>query len=271
MYLSTVGTHYKTSENVVGICDFIPCLDRQPFVNRIIVLTADKSFVSILGNYPFIFRALYPFLVFIRFIRISQSNGPARINRIKKNGFNGCFEPIVGIFRIRSTVFKTVSDVVISLWNGEIHTSHFRGDLTAAAPLNSHTIHHFHIIRTVTRNELCLVIWIFHISVGSHSRKTVTTLSFHLHNGTYFLGTILCIPLVDDILERSKIVIPIITVNGIVDSNKANIIIGKIHFRIKSCLQILSAETGEVFHDNSAYFSVLHRFDKPFEIGTVKS
>ena len=270
MNLSAVGAHCKTSENVVGICNLVPCLDRQSLVNRIIVLPADKSFVSILGNYPFIFGALYPFLVFIRFIRISQSNGPARINRIEKNSFNGCFEPIVGIFRIRSTVFKTVSDVIISLWNGEIHTPHFCCDLTAAASLDSHAIHHFHIIRTVTRNQLCLVIGIFHISVGSYSRKTVTTLSFHFHNGTYFLGTILCIPFIDDILERSKIVIPIITVNGIIDSNKANIIVGKKHFRIKACLQILSAETGEVFHDNSTDFSVLNRFNKSFEIGTVK-
>ena len=63
MHLSAVGTHYKTSENVVGICYLVPCLDRQPFVNRIIVLPADKSFVSILSNYPFIFGTHYPFLV----------------------------------------------------------------------------------------------------------------------------------------------------------------------------------------------------------------
>jgi len=263
MNLSAVGAHCKTSENVVGICNLVPCLDRQSLVNRIIVLPADKSFVSILGNYPFIFGALYPFLVFIRFIRISQSNGPARINRIEKNSFNGCFEPIVGIFRIRSTVFKTVSDVIISLWNGEIHTPHFCCDLTAAASLDSHAIHHFHIIRTVTRNQLCLVIGIFHISVGSYSRKTVTTLSFHFHNGTYFLGTILCIPFIDDILERSKIVISIITVNGIIDSNKANIVIRKKHFRIKACLQILSAETGEVFLCQVGTKKIL-RIYKPF-------
>ena len=270
MNLSAVGAHCKTSENVVGICNLVPCLDRQSLVNRIIVLPADKSFVSILGNYPFIFGALYPFLVFVRFIRISQSNGPARINRIEKNSFNCCFKPIVGIFRIRSTVFKTVSDVIISLWNGEIHTSHFSGDLTAAAPLDSHAIHHFHVIRTVTRNQLCLVIGIFHISVGSYSRKTVTTLSLHFHNCPNFLRTILCIPFIDDILERSKIVIPIITVNGIIDSNKANIIVGKKHFRIKACLQILSAETGEVFYNNGTDFSVLDCFNKSFEIGAVK-
>ena len=100
MNLSAVGTHYKTSENIVGICYLVPCLDRQPLVNRIIILPADKSFVSILGNYPFIFGALYPFLVFIRFIRISQSNSFTRINRIEKNTLDSCLEPIVRIFRI---------------------------------------------------------------------------------------------------------------------------------------------------------------------------
>ena len=54
------------------------------------------------------------------------------------------------------------------------------------------------------------------------------------------------------------------------EQNGIGLVIGKIHFRIKACLQILSAETGEVFHDNSADFTVLDRFNKSFEIGTVK-
>ena len=66
MNLSAVGTHYKTSENVVGICYLVPCLDRQPFVNCVIVLLTYKSLMSVIGNHPFIFGALYPFLVLIR-------------------------------------------------------------------------------------------------------------------------------------------------------------------------------------------------------------
>lgn len=58
----------------------------------------------------------------------------------------------------------------------------------------------------------------------------------HFHNGTYLLGTILSIPLINNVPERSKIVISHLAVNPIVDSNKANIVIGKILFRIKACL-----------------------------------
>lgn len=59
--------------------------------------------------------------------------------------------------------------------------------------------------------------------------------------------------LIDDIQERSKVIILLIgTVHTAVHSDEADIVFGKKHFRVKTDFQIISADTTHILCNDNA-------------------
>ena len=89
---------------------------------------------------------------------------------------------------------------------------------------------------------------ILHIAVWDLGADTLATFGFSLDNGSYLLTGVTCIPLVKKVLKRCKLValgikgILIIVVGNITNSKP-----WERDLRVMSDLNIVSAETGEVF------------------------
>ena len=98
-----------------------------------------------------------------------------------------------------------------------------------------------HLCGLLVHDPVHIVLRVLQIAVRRIRAERLSGLSFCLEYGTDFLACILCIPFVYDVLERSKFVLTVITVNTIIDCDKSNIMFWEQHLGVISRLQILSA------------------------------
>ena len=97
-------------------------------------------------------------------------------------------------------------------------------------------------------NEVMLILRIFHITIGWITSCKFAVNRFGMKSGTDFSAAILCIPLIDDIFKRSKLVIAAIGINIVVNSNEACLIFRENNFDEVSRLQIISSQTGQILY-----------------------
>ena len=74
----------------------------------------------------------------------------------------------------------------------------------------------------------------------------------------------------DDIAEGGKLVIFLIAVHSIVDSDKMDVMLREENFRIHPHLQIVTAKAGHILYDHPLHFSGLHIRDHALEACTVE-
>ena len=90
-------------------------------------------------------------------------------------------------------------------------------NLGAGLTLQCHTVHALYNRSVFIGNELVLILRRFHIAVWSASARVFAFQSLCSVRRTNFFGNILCIPFVYDVLERSKFVLTVITVNTLAE------------------------------------------------------
>ena len=98
--------------------------------------------------------------------------------------------------------------------------------------------------RMLIRDQMMPVIRILLVSIRGKSARILSVKSFCPERGSDLLAAILRIPLVDDILERCKFVITLFAVDIVIDGDETNLVFRKDDFRIISCFQIVSADSG---------------------------
>ena len=86
----------------------------------------------------------------------------------------------------------------------------------------------------------------------------LTGFAFLLHNCFDLFTAVLDIELIDDIQERSKIVVLLIgAVHAAVHGDETDIVFGKKHFRVETDFQIVSADTAHILGDDDTNLIVL--------------
>ena len=107
---------------------------------------------------------------------------------------------------------------------------------------------------------------VFHIPVRCIGGQVFSRISFDLHNGPDLLTCVLGVPLVDDVPKRGKLVVALLTVHSIVDSNKVNIVLREHDLSIHSHLQVVTAQTGHILDNDpldNTCFNVRNHFLEP--------
>ena len=115
------------------------------------------------------------------------------------------------------------------------------------------------------------IVGIFHVAVGRVGGQILTGFAFLLHNCFDLFTAVLDIELIDDIQERSKIVVLLIgAVHAAVHGDETDIVFGKKHFRVETDFQIVSADTAHILGDDDTNLIVLDQLNHSFPIGSVE-
>ncbi len=96
------------------------------------------------------------------------------------------------------------------------------------------------------------------VAVGDLGGQPLAGHALIAEYGPYLLRGVLCIPLVDDISERGKIVHLVVAVHAVVDGDKADVHLREPDFRVQPHLQIVPAKPGHIFYDHGADLSRLY-------------
>ena len=124
----------------------------------------------------------------------------------------------------------------------------------------------------IINNPMLLrIVGVFHVAIGRIGGQILTGFAFLLHGCLNLFTAVLDVKFVDDIQERSKIVVLLIgAVHTAVYGNETDIVFGEKHLGIDAYLQIVSADTAHVFGEDDTNFIILHQFDHMLPIGSVE-
>ena len=120
-------------------------------------------------------------------------------------------------------------------------------------------------------NDVSGVIGILDIAVRRTCCEAFTALGFALKCGSDLVTGGLGVPFVEDVNDaKLLLVLAVKAIVVIVDGNKANIIFRKRQLNISSGLNIISAETGQVFYDNDTDLAIFHVCHHAFKAWAVE-
>lgn len=112
---------------------------------------------------------------------------------------------------------------------------------------------------------------VFHVAIGRIGGQILTGFAFLLHNRLDLFTAVLDIELVDDIQERSKVIVLLVgAVHTAVHGDETDIVFGEKHFRVETDLQIVSADTAHILGDDDTDLIVLDQLNHSFPIGSVE-
>ena len=114
------------------------------------------------------------------------------------------------------------------------------------------------------------IVGIFHISVWNGSPNPFSLFTFGTLYGSYLAACITSIKIVEIILDAGEVADTVCAVHTIVDGDKADIVLWEGDLHQHTRLQIISAESGLVFHDDDSHLAVFNIAHHLFEIGTVE-
>ena len=80
--------------------------------------------------------------------------------------------------------------------------------------------------------------------------KTFPGHSFCLYHRADLLAGVTGIPFIEKVPQRGEIIVALLAVYPVVDSNEVYILLRKQHFRVHSNLKVITAEAGHIFYDN---------------------
>lgn len=122
-------------------------------------------------------------------------------------------------------------------------------------------------------HKLVLVFRGLHIAVHGKGSHKVTVAPLYIQGASGLDGNIPAVGFIHSVLDRHCKIIPTFFVGGVyivIDGNKPNTVSREHPAQLAACLDVLTAQAGQVFHDNAVDFSVcdlLHHF---LERGAVK-
>ena len=97
-------------------------------------------------------------------------------------------------------------------------------------------------------DPLVLVLLGFQVSVGHRTAGMLPGKVLCLKRRTDFLAGVTGVPLVHDISERSKLIVPFESIHAVVQSNQPGIVLPQ-HFHIGADLQIVTTKTAHILYD----------------------
>lgn len=83
-------------------------------------------------------------------------------------------------------------------------------------------------------------------------------------------AAILCVPLVDYVLEWRKLVFAVVGVNVVVHCNEPHVMLWKENLGVVAGFEVLPSKSGKVFYNDRPYLAALNIINHAAEIGSVK-
>ena len=120
-------------------------------------------------------------------------------------------------------------------------------------------------------NPMVFILRIFDITVRRIGAKRFPGFALCLKDCSNLLTGILGIPFVDDVQERCEVaILTILGIDTVVDGDKADICVWKLDLGVHSYLQVISAKSAHIFHDDCSHQTFIHHADQPEPIRTVE-
>ena len=121
-------------------------------------------------------------------------------------------------------------------------------NFSQSIPLQGHIIdtpHHISGLRV--DHPKSGIVGIFDISIGRLGQRDARV-AFHLVDNFPLLGNVLGVPLVHNVAERGKFIVPLITIHAIGNGDQAHIVLREKLLRQLANLYVVATHPGEVFN-----------------------
>ena len=120
------------------------------------------------------------------------------------------------------------------------------------------------------RNQMMPVQRISGIAVSRERTGIFSLQSLYPECGPYLPAAVLCVPLVDNVLERCELIVTLIRIHAVIDRDEPDLVFRKDDLCVIACLQVISAQTGKVFDNHSANLALLDKSNHSLEIRAVE-
>lgn len=224
------------------------------------LLLCDKSFVGVLHHEPLTFRALHTLLVFVGDRSGAKPNRVSEVDLIVQNAGDAVGRPQAGSGRVQSPVaFPGLAVVGV----GRVHhlfLGEDGGDPLGAVSSGTEgedALHHK--CGVLVRNQRVGVTITFPIAVGRSAAQPLSLLRFHFHDRADLAAGILGVKLVGPVADGVEVIAALhCGIHAIVDSDEADILLGKIYLHVIAHLKVFTPQAGGVLYDEVRHLS---RFD----------
>lgn len=224
------------------------------------LLLRDEGFVGVLHHEPLTFGALHALLVFVGDRSGAKSNRVSEVDLIVQNAGDAVGRPQAWSGGVQSPMaFPGLAVVGV----GRVHhllLGEDGGDPLGAVSSGAEgedALHHR--CGVLVRNQRVGVTITFPIAVGRSAAQPLSLLRFHFHDRADLAAGILGVKLVGPVADGVEVIAALhCGIHAIVDSDEADILLGKIYLHVVAHLKVFSPQAGGVLYDEVRHLS---RFD----------
>ena len=221
------------------------------------LLLCDKSFVGVLHHEPLTFRALHTLLVFVGDRSGTQPNRVSEVDLIVQNAGDAVGRPQAWSGGVQSSMaFPGLAVVGV----GRVHhllLGEDGGDPLGAVSSGAEgedALHHR--CGVLVRNQRVGVTITFPIAVGRSAAQPLSLLRFHFHDRADLAAGILGVKLVGPVADGVEVIAALhCGIHAIVDSDEADILLGKIYLHVVAHLKVFTPQAGGVLYDEVRHLS----------------
>ena len=223
-----------------------------------------KSFVGVLHHEPFTLRALHTLLVFVGDRSGAKPNRVSEVDLIVQNAGDAVGRPQAWSGGVQSSMaFPGLAVVGV----GRVHhllLGEDGGDPLGAVSSGAEgedALHHR--CGVLVRNQRVGVTITFPIAVGRSAAQPLSLLRFHFHDRADLAAGILGVKLVGPVADGVEVIAALhCGIHAIVDSDEADILLGKIYLHVVAHLKVFTPQAGGVLYDEVRHLSCFdHLYD----------
>ena len=221
------------------------------------LLLCDEGIVGVLHHEPLTLGALHTLLVFVGDRSGAKPNRVSEVDLIVQNAGDAVGRPQAGSGGVQSTVaFPGLTVVGV----GRVHHLLFGedgGDPLGAVSSGAEGENVFHHrCGVLVRNQRVGVTITFPVAVGRSAAQPLSLLRFHFHDRADLAAGILGVKLVGPVADGVEVIAALhCGIHAIVDSDEADILLGKIYLHVVAYLKVFTPQAGGVLYDEVRHLS----------------
>ena len=221
------------------------------------LLLRDKGFVGVLHHEPLTLGALHTLLVFVGDRSGAKPNRVSEVDLIVQNTGDAVGRPQAWSGGVQSSMaFPGLAVVGV----GRVHhllLGEDGGDPLGAVSSGAEgedALHHR--CGVLVRNQRVGVTITFPVAVGRSAAQPLSLLRFHFHDRADLAAGILGVKLVGPVADGVEVIAALhCGIHAIVDSDEADILLGKIYLHVVAHLKVFSPQAGGVLYDEVRHLS----------------
>ena len=225
--------------------------------------------MGVLKNCPFVFIDIVTFLV-LKVLAGFEVDGVPQILPLLQNIDDGGGTPAVNI--LHGFVLVHAFTVPGKVNRGDFHMVSRQpiGNLVGAAALHGHVEDAANDSGSIRVNNPLRSALVPEVAVNHRPSQVLAGLAFGLKGGADFLAGVTGIPLVHDVAEGGKIIVPTKAVHAVIQGNQPDILLPQ-QFHDLTDLQIVTSQPGHIFDYDRLHMTCFHFCHHCVKAGTVKS